>query len=37
MEKLIEQKDNLLDPEVIKISQELDGLLNEYNMHVLDK
>lgn len=27
---LIMRKDNLLDPEVIKISQDLDRLLNKY-------
>lgn len=32
MHNLIEQKDNLLDPEIIRISQQLDILLNKYNL-----
>ncbi len=31
MQELIENKDNLLDPEVISASQLLDDILNDYN------
>ncbi|QZY54804.1 aspartyl-phosphate phosphatase Spo0E family protein [Crassaminicella profunda] len=37
MQNLIEQKDNLLDPEVIRISQELDVVLNQYNIYLINK
>lgn len=31
MNKLIEEKDELIDPEIVEVSQQLDRLLNEYN------
>ncbi|MCT4605557.1 MAG: aspartyl-phosphate phosphatase Spo0E family protein [Marinisporobacter sp.] len=37
MQGLIEQKNNLLDPEVIRISQELDMVLNQYNIYLMNK
>ncbi|QXM07186.1 aspartyl-phosphate phosphatase Spo0E family protein [Crassaminicella indica] len=37
MQNLIERKDNLLDPEIIRISQELDVLLNQYNIYLINK
>jgi glutamate dehydrogenase/leucine dehydrogenase len=37
LENLIEQKKNLLDPEVIVASQMLDSILNEYNKIVKSK
>lgn len=32
LQRLIEQKNNLLDPEVIRLSQALDDVLNQYNL-----
>lgn len=32
--KMIEEKNNLLDPEVIRVSQELDIVLNQYNTYL---
>ncbi|OAA92072.1 aspartyl-phosphate phosphatase Spo0E family protein [Clostridium ljungdahlii] len=37
LENLIEQKKNLLDPEVIVASQMLDSILNEYNKIIKNK
>ncbi|AZV57715.1 aspartyl-phosphate phosphatase Spo0E family protein [Clostridium sp. AWRP] len=37
LENLIEQKKNLLDPEVVVASQMLDSILNEYNRIVKSK
>ncbi|MDK2918654.1 MAG: Spo0E like sporulation regulatory protein [Candidatus Petromonas sp.] len=36
MHKLIEKKSELVDPEIIKISQDLDELLNIYNRNKRD-
>ncbi|ERI94509.1 Spo0E like sporulation regulatory protein [Clostridiales bacterium oral taxon 876 str. F0540] len=36
MQELMKEKDNLIHPEVITASQNLDDLLNEYN-ELLDK
>lgn len=32
MHNLIEQKENLIDPEIVKVSKMIDSLLNEYNI-----
>ncbi|MCT4621067.1 MAG: aspartyl-phosphate phosphatase Spo0E family protein [Marinisporobacter sp.] len=37
MQTLIEQRNNLLDPEVIRISQELDVVLNQYNIYLINR
>ncbi|OBR90277.1 MULTISPECIES: aspartyl-phosphate phosphatase Spo0E family protein [Clostridium] len=37
LENLIEQKKNLIDPEVVVASQMLDSILNEYNKIVKSK
>ena len=37
MHNMIEQKENLLDPEIITISQELDILIHQYNQNIHKK
>jgi len=37
MQNLIEQKNNLLDSEVIRASQELDLVLNQYNIYLINR
>ena len=34
MSKLIDEKDSLLDPEIITVSKMIDTLLNEYEKHM---
>lgn len=35
--RMIDKKENLLDEEVIYVSQKLDGILNEYNKLIKNK